>query len=229
MVNTDHTLMKAQNIVVIDKDKESLDQLDYLLLKAGFRSVCFSDTNQALDHLYNTNVDCIITDWMQQDHNYYKLLEKLDQSKNTIKFMVSSEQNEDNAIFALQNGFDDYMEQPLRKNEFVVRVSKLLLKHKTDSPKLIYKELKIDKEKFEISVNNQLLQTSKYEFMVLELFIQNIGKVLSRQRILEYLNNGDYITTERSVDVLIFGLRNKIKKYFSGEIKSIYGVGYKMY
>lgn len=217
-------------LAIVDPDLVSMQSLDYHFLKLGFDTVCFHDYPSALDYLIENRVDCILMDLAMPQKEISRFISALHSGANApvVWFMVSAKDDEQSVINAFNKGFDGFMAKPVRINELMVRVQKLLQKNVRLGSQVVYRNLRIDMEHFLVQVDGIEVKVSKSEFDLLVLFVENVGKVFSRHQILARLRDESQNTTSRSVDVLIHGLRLKLQPRFEGAITTVHGVGYKI-
>lgn len=230
MVNA---LNRKRRIAIVEDDVASLELLDYNFLKAGYETVCFQNPLKALGYLEKHKVDGLITDWIMPELDGKQLVSSLKNSRNfnTPTIMVSCKGDEDSVVEALENGINDFMPKPLRVKELLTRLKKLIEKESgsEETPLVSYKNMSLNEDYFELTIDEQKVNLSKSEFLLLALLLSKIGKVFSRHQILNTLkSDSHYETTDRAVDVLIHSLRNKLKDRFNGSILTVHGIGYKL-
>jgi two-component system phosphate regulon response regulator PhoB/two-component system alkaline phosphatase synthesis response regulator PhoP len=154
---------------------------------------------------------------------------KSNQSYESIPIiMLTAKGQEADKVTGLELGADDYLTKPFSPRELIARVKAVL--RRTSASKLvqiIIGDISIDPERFEVMVNEKLVTLTPVEFKILHLLAQNQGKVFSRERILDHLWGNEKAVIDRTVDVHIKNLRDKLGP--AGElVKNIRGVGYKV-
>ena len=135
-------------------------------------------------------------------------------------------------VVGLELGADDYMPKPFEPEELIARIQSIMRRTKnpeTMIDQLVFEHLKIDKLTQQVTLNDQLLSLSTTEFEALLLFAENCGQILDRDFLVENLRGISWQSYDRSIDVLVSRLRNKIQKLDPDTeyIKTIHGVGYK--
>jgi two-component system phosphate regulon response regulator PhoB/two-component system alkaline phosphatase synthesis response regulator PhoP len=154
---------------------------------------------------------------------------KSNQSYESIPIiMLTAKGQEADKVTGLELGADDYLTKPFSPRELIARVKAVL--RRTSASKLaqvIIGDITIDPERFEVMVNEKPVTLTPVEFKILHLLAQNQGKVFSRERILDHLWGNEKAVIDRTVDVHIKNLRDKLGP--AGErVKNIRGVGYKV-
>ena len=156
--------------------------------------------------------------------------------------MLSNRNLEIDVVTALEVGADDYLVKPVRVRELMVRAKKMVAKYKVATDQILlerhgsklekanlisYKNILLDREKYQLKIDKQEVLMTLTEFKLLELFLQQKGIVLSRGKIMDLIYGSDYGVTERAVDVLVVSLRKKIP-ILKKDLESIRGVGYRL-
>jgi two-component system alkaline phosphatase synthesis response regulator PhoP len=147
---------------------------------------------------------------------------------NPYIIMLTAKTEVEDVLKGLDTGADDYMKKPFDPRELLLRIKKLLGRNEKKNKVILnYKDITIDKDKYSIMENDEERELSKKEFDLLLYLIENKGIVLSREKILNKVWNSNYYSGDRSVDVYISKIREKIKS-ISPYIKTIKGVGYRL-
>jgi DNA-binding response OmpR family regulator len=132
-------------------------------------------------------------------------------------------------VKGLQLGSDDYIPKPFHEDILVARVQTVLRRSNKNTNKQ-FKDIEIDNQKHIVVVNNKTLTLTPIEFKLLDIFIENIDFVLSREHLIEKIWGYSSETEDRTVDSHIRNLRDKLRKSgfaVDGYLKTVYGVGYK--
>ncbi len=159
-----------------------------------------------------------------------KNLKKRNDYSSIPIIMLTAKGEETDRILGLEFGADDYVTKPFSPRELVARVKAVLRRGQKidESEKFdIGGILIVDIEKHEVTVEGQKIELTSTEFRILKLFISIKGKVFSRYDILDYLWGDEKIVLDRTIDVHIKNLREKLDKAGSF-IKNIRGIGYKL-
>ncbi len=229
-------------IAIIDDEPDIVELVSIHLKKAMFKVKGFSDAEglyrflglsdghgQESDQL----PDLIILDLMLPDADGIEIcknLKKRGEYSSIPIIMLTAKGEETDKILGLEFGADDYVTKPFSPRELVARVKAVLRRRQKidESGKIDIGEiLKIDTEKHEVAVKGQKVELTSTEFRILKLFISNKSKVFSRYDILDYLWGDEKIVLDRTVDVHIKNLREKLGE--AGQlIKNIRSIGYKL-
>lgn len=142
--------------------------------------------------------------------------------------MLTAKTDIEDVLSGLELGADDYMKKPFDPRELVLRVKKLLNREtKVNTKKYTFKNITIDTDKHLILEDKNEIPMSKKEYDLLLLLIKNKGLVLTRDKILDKVWQSNYYTGDRTVDMYISKIRDKVKS-ISKDIKTVKGVGYKL-
>ncbi len=229
-------------IAIIDDEPDIVELVSIHLKKAMFKVKGFSDAEGLYRFLGLSDghrqeseqvPDLIILDLMLPDADGIEIcknLKKNDKYSSIPIIMLTAKGEETDKILGLEFGADDYVTKPFSPRELVARVKAVLRRREKidESGKLdIGGILIIDIEKHEVAVEGQKIELTSTEFRILKLFISNKNKVFSRYDILDYLWGDEKIVLDRTIDVHIKNLRDKLGK--AGQlIKNIRGIGYKL-
>lgn len=224
----------SQKLVAIVDDEEDILELVALhLQKAGFKTKEFEDGSSFFKFIKNNTPDIVILDLMLTDSDGFeicKYLKKEEKFSSIPVIMLTARSEEMDKILGLELGADDYVTKPFSPRELVARVKAVLRRdekvHVSHKIK-IGDILEIDLLKYEIVVEEQRVELTSTEFKILKLLSERKGWVYSRDQILEYLGSQDKHVLDRTVDVHIKNLREKLGP--AGKfIKNIRGIGYKL-
>lgn len=229
-------------IAIIDDEPDIVELVSIHLKKAMFKVKGFSDAEGLYRSLGLSDGQCqeskqipdlIILDLMLPDADGIEIcknLKKNDRYSSIPIIMLTAKGEETDKILGLEFGADDYVTKPFSPRELVARVKAVLRRRqKTDEfGKLdIGGTLIINTEKHEVTDEEKKIDLTSTEFRILKLFVSNKSKVFSRYDILDYLWGDEKIVLDRTIDVHIKNLRDKLGK--SGQlIKNIRGIGYKL-
>ena len=227
-------------VFLVDDDKNILTSLTMLLETEGFKVNTFSDGESGLKGILDENPDVAVVDIKMPRLNGIELLKKLRKKSSIPVIFLTSKDTEIDELLGLKVGADDYITKPFSQKILVERIRILIkrsnsLGNKTDIKNDKNNFLKIgkiilDKEKYLCKWKNKEVNLTVTEFLLVNLLIDNLGTVKSRDQLIEaaFGNNKENID-DRSIDHHFKRIRKKfrnIDKNFNS-IKTIYGGGYK--
>lgn len=226
--------MLKKKILIVDDEEHILELIKFNLEKNGFEVVTSDNGEDCIPLLNEHNIDLLILDLMlpgMDGIEVCKEIRKLDMKLPII--MLTAKSEETDRVLGLEFGADDYITKPFSVRELVARVKAVLRRSDTKgnekSKILKLKGITIDTEKHEVTIDGKHIDLTLKEFELLKMLIENRGKVLSRNTLLDDIWGFDYFGETRTVDVHIRHLRKKIGDDETGEyIETIRGVGYKM-
>lgn len=221
----------SSRIAVVDDEPDIIHLVSIHLRKAGYSVDSFLNGASLLKYLASATPDLVILDLMLPDLDGFDVCKmmKNDERHSAIPvIMLTARGQESDKVAGLELGADDYLTKPFSPRELVARV-KAVLRRSAPSKQAILAigGIIIDTERFEVLVENRPVVLTPVEFKILSLLAQNEGKVFSRERILDHLWGNEKAVIDRTVDVHIKNLRDKLGA--AGDmVKNIRGVGYKI-
>jgi len=220
-------------IAIVDDEPDILDLVSINLEKANFRTAVYEDASSFLQSLEQVIPDLLILDLMLPDADGFEICKQLkkDPQFSAIPIiMLTARGDEMDRILGLEFGADDYVVKPFSVRELIARVKVVLRRENQENKNkviTIADTLTIDLQKHETSVMGEKIELTTSEFKILKLLALKQGWVYSRNQILDHLWGNDKIVLDRTIDVHIKNLRDKLKQ--AGKfIKNIRGVGYKI-
>ena len=218
-------------ILVVDDEEDILDFLSYNLKKEGFEVSTASNGSDALEIAKKTLPNLIILDIMMPELDGIEVCRRLraqPQFHQTIITFLTARDEDFTQIKALDVGGDDYITKPIKPQVLISRVKALLRRNKMeeDEKDLIIEvsDLKIDRQRVQVLRGEEIIDLPKKEFELLLLLVSRPGKVFTREEIYHKIWGSDVIVGDRTIDVHIRKLREKIG---SDQIKTLKGIGYK--
>ncbi|GAA0180511.1 response regulator transcription factor [Clostridium sediminicola] len=220
-------------ILVVDDEKALVDLISINLELEGYEVIVAYDGKEALLKIQEKNPNLVILDVMMPEMNGFEVLQNL-QNKDIPVIVVTAKKHINDKLLGLTLGADDYITKPFDNRELMLRVKailrrRILQKKDNREEKHIIKkgQLKLDKEKRIIEVNDKEVKLTAKEFGIVCVLAENYRKVFSREELLEILWGFDYIGETRTIDMHIRRIRKKLgicRNY----IQTVFGVGYKM-
>ncbi len=224
--------MEQVKILVVDDEPDIVEFLSYNLRKEGFEVVTAQDGEEALAVARREKPDIILLDIMMprlDGVEVCRLLRQEPEFRDTLVAFLTARNEDYSQIAALDVGGDDYITKPIRPRVLISRIKALLRrKERTgeDAEARIIEagDLKIDRERVLVLRGDEEISLAKKEFELLSLLASKPGKVFSRDEIYRKVWGTDVIVGNRTIDVHIRKLREKLGDKY---IKTIKGIGYK--
>ena len=223
--------MKNEKILLVDDEQDILDIISYNLSREGYQVITATNGVDALKLAKQESPELIILDVMMPEMDGMETcyeLRKIESLKGTIITFLSARSEDYSQIAGLDSGADDYITKPIKPRVLLSKVKALLrrLEHVTDAEeeKIILGEIELDRSRYLLNKNQETIHLPKKEFELLELLMSKPGRVYTREKIMDKLWEGEVIVGDRTIDVHIRKLREKIGDSL---IKTIKGVGYK--
>ena len=217
-------------ILVVDDEEDILEFLSYNLRAEGYNVIVADNGILAIELAKQQQPSLIILDVQMPDMDGIITCEKIREIpslKETVVTFLTARSEDYSQIAGFEAGADDYITKPIRPKVLVSRV-KALLKRRgitQDTNSIIeLGDIVIDKEKHLTTYKGQEVIFAKKEFKLLKLLISKPGKVFTREEILEKVWGSDIIVGDRTIDVHIRKLREKLADHY---VKTVKGVGYK--
>lgn len=220
-----------QKVFVIDDDEKLNELLTEYLAKYGYQVESSTNPLDALDRIPSYEPQLIILDIMLPEMDGFEVCKAIRKNSAIPIIMLTARGEVTDKVVGLELGADDYVPKPFEPRELVARIQSVLRRSKSeknDSPLLKFGGLQVNFETHEVTIEGELIELTSTEFELLSLFVKNPGKVLSRDQIMEWVSGIEWESFNRSVDVLVSRLRQKLKDDPKHPIylKTIWGTGY---
>ena len=219
---------KTRKILVADDEPDILEILKYNLSNEGYEVITAKDGDEALEKARRTQPDLIVLDVMMPRKTgveVCQLLRAQPAFKETLIIFLTALNDETTHIKGLETGADDYISKPISPRVFLSRVNALFRRvHKTDARILKIENITIDPERYVVQVDDNDITLAKKEFELLYLLALRPGRVFLRNEILNQVWGNEVIVGDRTIDVHIRKIRQKLGVDC---ITTVKGVGYK--
>ena len=220
--------LKASNytILLVDDEQDILEFLSYSLKKGGYKIFTANNGKEGVEMSKSLRPDLILLDVMMPQIDGIEACQMIRKDlhlEQPIIAFLTSRSEDYSQIAGLEAGADDYITKPIRPRLLTSKVESLLRRKKESKVALDNKELKIDREKYLIAYKGNEMLLPKKEFELLELLASKPGKVFNRDQILSLVWGDGAIVGERTIDVHVRKLREKLGNNY---IRTIKGVGY---
>lgn len=219
-------------IYCVEDDASIRDLMIYTLNASGFEAMGFSDGKAFLDSLSGGLPKLVILDIMLHGDDGISILKKLRSDSATASLpviMATAKGTEYDKVIALDLGADDYLVKPFGMMEMVSRIKAVLRRTeaKTDDRIISVGRISMNLREHTVSVDGARVQLTLKEFELLQLFLENIGRVFTREQLLSKIWDADFAGETRTVDVHIGTLRTKLGSC-GNYIETVRGVGYRL-
>jgi len=219
---------KARKVLIADDEPDILEILKYNLLNEGYQVITAKDGDEAIEKSKIFLPDLVVLDIMMPKKSGVQVCEILrSQSafRNTLIIFLTALNDETTQIRGLETGADDYVSKPISPKVFISRVNALFRRVPKKESKVVEVDgLIIDPEKFIVQLEGKEILLAKKEFELLHLLASRPGRVFLRNEILSQVWGNDVIVGDRTIDVHIRKIRQKLGVDC---ITTVKGVGYK--
>lgn len=220
-------------VLLVDDEKDIVEFLGYNLEQEGLEVITANDGIEALDKM-KENPDIVILDVMMPKMDGYETCTKIkamEGFENVPVIFLTAKSGELDEVHGLNIGADDFIQKPVSTKKIVARIKSNLRKsgkeNDSDSrTKIVIGPLEIDHERYIVSLDKEQLIFPKKEFEILSFLARNPGKVYPRERILKDVWGNDIFVVERTIDVHVRKIREKLGKH-ADLIETVKGVGYR--
>ena len=224
------------NILVVDDDREIVESIGIFLHGEGYKVFKAYDGMEALEVLSENEIHLMILDIMMPKLDGIKTLMKLRESRNIPVILLSAKSEDNDKIFGLTAGADDYVTKPFSPSELMARVKSQLRRYTTlgsigkQNGEIVIDGLCVNTEQKTVKVDGESVRLTPVEYKILELLVRNRGRVFSAEDIYSNVWNEDSIVGDNTIAVHVRHIREKIEinpkepQY----LKVVWGVGYKI-
>lgn len=213
------------DILLIEDHESIINGLKYTFNVNNYNLIAKTTIKEAIGYLEKNKPEIIILDVSLPDGNGFDLYEKVIKEKNIPVIFLTARDDEDDVIKGLNLGAEDYMTKPFSTKELLVRVNKIVLRNKKMTL-LKVKDISFDLDKMVVRKNDKIIELSSLELKILHLLFINIGKVVTRDTILDKIWEwtGNYVD-DHTITVYLKRIREKLD---TDIIVTIKGIGYRI-
>ena len=220
--------------VLLIEDEESFGEaLEYQLTREGYQVERVTDGVTGLERFQTNGADLVLLDLMLPGMGGEDVCKEIRRTSNVPIIMLTAKSEELDKILGLEFGADDYVTKPFSARELLARVKAVLRRSTVASigadGVLEGGGIRVDPERFEVTVRGESVHLPRKEFELLELLMENAGRVLSRETLIDRIWGPDYFGDSRTLDVHIKRLRAKceVDSHDPKHLVTIRGLGYK--
>lgn len=228
------------SVLVVEDEDSFIEALTIGLRREGFRVSVAKDGAEALDAFDDVQPDLVLLDVMLPKVSGLDVCRELRSRSNVPIIMVTAKGSEIDTVVGLEVGADDYVTKPYRLRELVARMRAVLRRRGADEPGpavlaalsddvLEIGDVSVDPQRHEVLVRGEPVRLPLKEFELLALLLENAGRVLTRDTLIDRVWGADYVGDTKTLDVHIKRLRSKIEVEpgHPSRIVTIRGLGYK--
>ncbi|WP_461790736.1 response regulator transcription factor [Pedobacter sp.] len=220
-----------QKILIVDDEPDILELIEYNLKKEGYQVFLASNGQEGINVAKKVQPDLIILDIMMPKMDGIeacRLMRAIPEFKNTFMVFLTARSEEYSEIAGFNVGADDYIAKPIKPRALVSRINAILRRNASSDEisenRLEIGDLVIDRESYLVYQSGEKVVLAKKEFELLYLLASKPGKVYTRESILKNIWEDSVVVTNRTIDVHIRKLREKLGENYVSTVK---GVGYK--
>jgi len=218
-------------ILIIEDDIAIHSLIKEALELDGFQTLsAYSGTEGKL--LFEKNqADLILLDLMLPGMNGEEFLQEIRQHSGVPVVVISAKSDQGSKLELLINGADDYITKPFDVKELLARIQ-IQLRHATNTfntnkKEIQHKNINMNLDTREVTINDRGIHLTGREFAILQLFLENPQKVFSRANIYESVWNESFIDSDKTINMHISNLRNKLNTGDTNYIRTVWGIGFK--
>lgn len=224
-------------ILIADDEAEIRDVLRLYLEKDGYTVVEAADGVEAMEQVRKEQPDLAILDIMMPGLDGYRVLRNIREDNNIPVIMLSAKGTDADKILGLDLGADDYITKPFAPLEAVARVNSNIRRFyslgaggngQKEVSELTVQDLRLDLDACLLYRGGETIELTSVEFRIMKLFMQEPGKVFTKQQIYEAGWDDEYLVSDNNIMVCISKLRAKLEHEGREYIKTIRGLGYRL-
>ncbi len=226
----------TKKILVVDDEMPMVRLIEIYLSKNGYHVGTAISGEAAIQELQKYSYDLVLLDVMMPELNGWETCKKIRNISDIPIIMLTARDQTLDKVKGLTIGADDYITKPFEEIELLARIEALLRRtgnvdHTSKSDQLSYRDIVLNTELYQVFYHEQEIILTPKEFKILQTFLMNIGKVMSRERLLEIVWGYDYYGDHRTVDSHVKNLREKLRSSgmpIDDMLKTVWGIGYKL-
>ncbi|HZK52203.1 MAG TPA: response regulator transcription factor [Actinomycetota bacterium] len=220
-------------ILLIEDEEGFGEALEYQLQREGFEVSRYTDGSVGLERFKTAGADLVLLDLMLPGMGGEDICKEIRRASSVPIIMLTARDTEIDKVLGLELGADDYVTKPFSSRELLARIKAVLRRSSNESTGadgiLEGGGVRLDPERFEVTVRGDQVHLPRKEFELLELLMENAGRVLTRETLIDRIWGPDYFGDTRTLDVHIKRLRAKCEEdpHTPTHLVTIRGLGYK--
>jgi two-component system response regulator RegX3 len=220
--------------VLLVEDEESYrEATSYMLRREGYEVVTAADGRTGLDEFARAGADIVLLDLMLPGLSGVEVCRQLRQNSSVPVIMVTARDSEIDKVVGLEIGADDYVTKPFSHRELVARIRAVLRRGQDNEPipdVIEAGQVRMNVERHEVTLHGEPVRLALKEFELLEMFLRNPGRVLTRGQLIDRVWGSDYFGDTKTLDVHVKRLRAKLEADPANPVLfvTVRGLGYKL-
>lgn len=225
--------MRGKHILIVEDEAAIREMIGFAMRRSGYELTEAANGQQAQLRVAEKVPDVILMDWMLPDVSGVELVRRLKREELTRDvpiIMLTARGGEDDKVYGLDSGADDYVTKPFSPKELLARIRAVLRRHEGDREDEVVRarDLELNVGSQRISVSGHEISMGPTEFRLLKFFMMHPDRVYSRAQLLDYVWGRNTYVEDRTVDVHILRLRKLLKPYrCDSMIQTVRGSGYR--
>lgn len=226
----------APRILIVEDEADIRDLIELHLKRERYQVESVADGEEAMQRLLQGGTQLVVLDWMLPGMSGLEITRALRQNPSTLKLpilMVTARMEPADIVLGLESGADDYVTKPFEIPVLLARV-RALLRRATEAPlsrasgeKVKIGLLSLDPTSYQVTCGGDAVPLTLSEFKLLMALVQNKGRVLTRDRLIDLVQGEGVSVVDRAIDTHVFGLRKKLG-VCADAIETVRGVGYRI-
>ena len=229
-------MSQAQDHILVVEDEVKIANLlrDYLE-NADYKVTVLNEGSVAVETIRSQQPNCVLLDVMLPGKSGLDICRETRQFSDVPIMMITARVDEIDRLLGLELRADDYICKPFSPREVVARVRNILRRTKieptqdTSTNDLVYRNLRLNSERLLCELDDHAISLTAIEFRMLFTMASQVGRIFSRDQLMDYAYSDDRVVSDRTIDTHIKNLRKKLTDNSNEHIiHSVYGVGYKV-
>ncbi|QED49413.1 response regulator transcription factor [Cytobacillus dafuensis] len=219
-----------KTILLVDDEPLMLDLLSLYLTPAGYKCIKFPSAEDALVYLESYQTDLVLLDIMMPEMDGWEACREIRKHWDIPIIMLTAMSEKPDIVKGLKIGADDYISKPFDEEELLARIEATLRRNKSKNGRVAFQGLVLDLNSFVLQYNKKEISLTPKEFAMMDLFLNHINKVFTREHFITSIWGYGVSTEDRTIDSHVRNLRDKLRKAgFPADehLVTVWGVGYK--
>lgn len=216
-----------KKILVVEDEKKLADVMCLYLKKEGYKAISVYNGEDGEKYIEEDIFDLIILDIMMPKKDGWSLLRKIKAKTSIPVILTTARGEEEDRVFGLELGADDYMVKPISMRELVLRVNLRINKKESKVNNFNFDNISISEDNRTVLENGLIVTLTPKEFDLLLFLCKNPDQVFKREQLLDKVWGYDFLGDTRTIDTHVKNLREKLA-FCEKHLKTIWGVGYKI-